>query len=47
MIAAYEKQKRESHPTRGEWIEIYFIINIPLKIQMSHPTRGEWIEIRF
>ena len=35
---------RWSHPTRGEWIEI-FVAGILALYEMSHPTRGEWIEI--
>ena len=35
-----------SHPTRGEWIEIFEGVDV-VGADKSHPTRGEWIEIRY
>ena len=36
-----------SHPTRGEWIEIFRFLSAVRFCGQSHPTRGEWIEIYF
>ena len=35
----------ESHPTRGEWIEMLICVNNLTRFASSHPTRGEWIEM--
>ena len=33
-----------SLPTRGAWIEIFFVVT-PVEYVVSLPTRGAWIEI--
>ena len=38
--------ERQSHPTRGAWIEIVDTEKI-LVYYRSHPTRGAWIEISY
>ena len=35
-----------SHPVRGAWIEIFFLVDPPLAAVSSHPVRGAWIEIK-
>ena len=35
---------RQSHPPRGEWIEIIKCDGYTMPI-VSHPPRGEWIEM--
>ena len=37
-------KKRESHPSRGAWIEIREDNN-ECQIHKSHPSRGAWIEM--
>ena len=42
-MAAY--QAKQSHPTRGAWIEISRISRPGAQRKESHPTRGAWIEM--
>ena len=36
---------KQSHPTRGAWIEMRSLSSGMKKTSRSHPTRGAWIEI--
>ena len=39
-----DKQRGESHPSRGAWIEMSDVIQ-PFSMALSHPSRGAWIEM--
>ena len=34
-----------SHPARGAWIEIMYVLARMKRARQSHPARGAWIEI--
>ena len=45
MLHAREPKVSRSSPTRGRWIEIFFLKVPTVTLSTSSPTRGMWIEI--